>query len=512
MTAGLPAGRIFAVLALGQVVVSVDAGVITIALPSIQRDFPLGMTQVWWILMAYLIAAASSAMVMGEVGDRIGRRRVYLVGQGLFAIGCVIAMLAPSINVVVVARAVQGVGAGAVTALALAMLTQSVSTDQIPRLEGRWMSLSAAAAAMGPLIGGAAVTWLGWRWVFGAESLVMLCAIVLVLFAVPSGFGQSDERGRVDVMGTALLSVALVAFVGGLGMIDDHRFDAVEVWGPMALGLVVAGGLVFQQRRTTNPLADWSMMRRPPIPAALGILGVKVLVMTGALLQLALLIQGVLGFTPFVAGLTAFAMSATVVGFSPLSGRLIAFVGLRLTVILGLTIIAVAFFGLSGIGPTTTALQIAAWMAMMGVGVGFADPSLNAAALEAVPKAALGAFSGFLGLVLSMAGALGIALVGAYAATVVTNDWLAASTRVTSAVDWTDRVVAGELAAVNAGTDPATAAIAATSFAHGATASLLFAGFVIVGCAVAVIPLLSPRAGVVTPAPAEATSGIGRDG
>ena len=489
MIGPLPPRRTFAALAVGQVVVSVDAGIAPIAVPSISAEYPIGMSQVWWILMAYLIAAASSAMVMGALGDRLGRRPVYLVGQAVFVAGCLLTVSAPSINLIVLARVLQGIGAGAVTALALAMLTQSVDTGTIPRLEGWWMAVSAAAGALGPLIGGVIVSFLGWRWVFGLESGAMALAMALVASVVASGFGQSPTPGKVDVVGIALLTVALVSFVGGLSLLDDHSIAAPQVWTPVVVGLGVAGALVLQQRRATTPLADWSMTRRAPIPAALALLAVKVLVMTGALLQLMILVQNVLGFTPFLAGVVAFAMSATVVAFSPLSGGAIRMVGMRLTVSGGLMTIAAAFAGLSRIGAATPATLVIVLMAVMGVGVGLADPALNSAALEAVPKPSLGAFSGFLGLVLSMAGALGVAVIGAAAATVVRNDWLASGIDDASAL--IDRVVAGELSAAPTD-DPIAGPAAAAAFAHGATTALGTAAVVIAALAVLVVPLLSP--------------------
>ena len=473
MIGPLPPRRTFAALAVGQVVVSVDAGIAPIAVPSISAEYPIGMSQVWWILMAYLIAAASSAMVMGALGDRLGRRPVYLVGQAVFVAGCLLTVSAPSINLIVLARVLQGIGAGAVTALALAMLTQSVDTGTIPRLEGWWMAVSAAAGALGPLIGGVIVSFLGWRWVFGLEGGAMALAMALVASVVASGFGQSPTPGKVDVVGIALLTVALVSFVGGLSLLDDHSIAAPQVWTPVVVGLGVAGALVLQQRRATTPLADWSMTRRAPIPAALALLAVKVLVMTGALLQLMILVQNVLGFTPFLAGVVAFAMSATVVAFSPLSGGAIRMVGMRL----------------SRIGTATPATLVIVLMAVMGVGVGLADPALNSAALEAVPKPSLGAFSGFLGLVLSMAGALGVAVIGAAAATVVRNDWLASGIDDASAL--IDRVVAGELSAAPTD-DPIAGPAAAAAFAHGATTALGTAAVVIAALAVLVVPLLSP--------------------
>lgn len=469
-----------------------DAGVISIALPSLQRDFPVGATQVWWVLMAYFIAAASSAMVMGVVGDRLGRRRVYLWGQALFVAGCLLSAFAPSIDLVVVARGLQGVGAGTVTALSLAMLTQVVRAEVVPRLEGWWMAISAGAAALGPLAGGAVVAWLGWRWVFGLEAVLMILAVVLVLVLVGRDFGRSTSIGRVDAVGVSLLTVGIVCTVGGLGMTDDHTFLKPQVWLPVLLGMVFIAILVAQQRRTSRPLADWSMMGRAPIPAVISILAIKVLVMTGALLQEALLIQNALGFGAIVAGATAFAMSAMVTWTSPISPWLMSRAGTRLTIASGLLLIAGAFAGLSRIDLLTSPWQVASWMAVAGVGVGIADPALNATALRAVPKPSLGAFAGFLSLVLALAGALGIAVMGSFASVLVTADWLERAPGTIDPASLTDRVVAGELAVVGAGSDPATASLAATSFAYGATSALLVASIVLGACAIAAMVLL-PR-------------------
>ena len=481
-------------LAVGQFLVGLDLSVMGVALPSIQAEFGVGMMALQWAVIAYMVAGAALAVPFGAVGDRIGRRRLYLIGTSIFVIGSAVSALAPGIGVLIVGRALQGIGSGAMGTLALAMLVAMVPRDQIPRLIGLWTAVTAGASALGPLIGGGLVTLVGWRWVFGINVILMALVIPLVIKEVPSDRPEgAKDAQRVDLVGAALLTVAMILIAGGLSFLENYRFSQPIVWVPVLLGLLVTGGLAAEQRRSRNPLTNWSVIRTAPIPSTLVLLVLLGMVLAGAMLQLMMLLQNVLGMTPMVAGAVSFGTSLMLVIFSPISPKVMARIGLGLTSALGLFLTAVGLFGLSTIQVDTSALTVTLYSALMGVGLGFGMPAVSAGAMGAVPQEAVGAISGFLNLIASVSAVLGIAVLGAISATQVTNAWDATSSSVANAADLTDEVISGAIPEIRTTDGDQTADIAGQAYLVGVTDALRISAIGVTLAGAVSIPLLGSR-------------------
>lgn len=480
-------------LAVGQFLVGLDLSVMSVALPSIQQEFNVGMMQLQWAMMSYMVAGAALAVPFGALGDNLGRRRLYLFGTAAFVLGSAVSALAPDIGVLIVGRAIQGVGSGAMGTLALAMLVAMVPRENIPKLIGLWTAVTAGAAALGPLFGGGLVTAFGWRWVFGINVILMALVIPLVLKEVPGDTPEDRNKKHVDMVGAGLLTVAMILIAGGLSFLENYKFTQPVVWAPVVIGFIVAGVLATQQRRSKNPLTDWPALRVAPIPATLIILVILGMVLSGAMLQLMMVTQNVLGFTPLVAGVVSFGTSLMVVLFSPISPKVMAKIGLGLTTLIGLFFTAGGLFGLATITTTTQAPVIMAWSAVMGTGLGFSMPAVSAGAMSAVPRESVGAISGFFALIGSISAVLGIAVLGAISATQVTHAWEATSSQVQNADALTNQVISGAIPQIKQSDGDQTAQIAGDAYLTGVTTALRIAG---VGLAIAgaiSFPLLGMR-------------------
>lgn len=480
-------------LAVGQFLVGLDLSVMSVALPSIQREFSVGMLQLQWAVMAYMVAGAALAVPFGAIGDKLGRRRLYLFGTATFVIGSAVSALAPNIEALILGRALQGIGSGAMGTLALAMLVAMVPHDQIPKLIGLWTAVTSGASALGPLIGGALVSGVGWRWVFGINVLLMALVIPLVIKEVPSDTKEDRKDVKIGALGPALLTTAMILIAGGLSLLENYSFTEPFVWGPVVLGFLVAGLLAYQQRRTSNPLTNWSALRVAPIPATLILLVLLGMVLAGAMLQQTMLVQNVLGFTPLLAGVVSFGASLMVVVFSPISPQVMTRIGLGPTTSLGLFMTAGGLLGLSTMTENTGPWTIAMYLAVMGAGLGFGMPAVSAGAMSAVPKEAVGAVSGFMNLIGSISAVLGIAVLGAISATQVTSAWNATSSSVSNASQLTSQVVSGAIPEIRDKEGDQTAKIAGEAYLVGVTDALRIAA---VGVAIAgaiSLPLLGAR-------------------
>ena len=480
-------------LAVGQFLVGLDLSVMSVALPSIQREFGVGMLQLQWAVMAYMVAGAALAVPFGALGDKLGRRRLYLFGTSTFVIGSAVSALAPNMEFLILGRALQGIGSGAMGTLALAMLVAMVPHDQIPKLIGLWTAVTSGASALGPLIGGALVSGFGWRWVFGINVILMALVIPLVIKEVPADTKEERKDTKVDYLGSALLTISMILIAGGLSLLENYAFTEPFVWGPVVIGFLVVGALAYQQKRSAHPLTDWSAIRVAPIPATLILLVLLGMVLAGAMLQQTMLVQNVLGFTPFLAGLVSFGASLMVVIFSPISPQVMTRIGLGPTTALGLFMTAGGLWGLSTMTENTGPWTIAMYLSVMGAGLGFGMPAVSAGAMSAVPKEAVGAVSGFLNLIASISAVLGIAVLGAISATQVTNAWNATSSSVSNASELTDEVISGAIPEIREKEGDQTAKLAGEAYLVGVTDALRIAAVGVAIAGAVSLPLLGSR-------------------
>ena len=480
-------------LAVGQFLVGLDASVMSVALPSIQREFNVGMMQLQWAVMAYMVAGAALAVPFGALGDRVGRRRLYLFGTATFALGSAISALSPTMPVLIAGRAVQGVGAGAMGTLALAMLVASVPHDGIPRIIGIWTAVTAGASAFGPLIGGLLVSTVGWRWVFGINVILIALVIPLVIREVEDERPDAASARRVDYLGAGLLTAAMILIAGGLSLLENNAYSDPIVWGPIAIGMLIVLVLIAQQRRAVTPLTQWSALRASPIPATLALMTLLGMVLAGSLLQESMLVQNVLGFTPLMAGAVSFGASLMIVACSPVSPKVMHRIGLGPTAGMGLLLVAVGVHGLSTLAQTTQPWFVAACFTVMGAGMGFAMPSVSAGAMSAVPKSAVGALAGFANLITTIAAVLGIAVLGAISAIQVAHAWKEASGNIANASALTSQVISGAIPEIRAKDGAATAEVAGQAYLVGVTDALRISSVGVAIAGVAAIPLLGKR-------------------
>jgi len=488
---------VIVVFAAAQALAGLDMSIMNVALPVIQRQFDAGMIQVQWSVMAYMVAGAALALPFGALGDRLGRRRLYLIGILTFAVGSLVCATAPSMGFLIAGRAIAGAGSVAMGALALAMLVSSVTREQGARLIGIWAAVTAGASALGPIVGGVLVTAFGWRSVFGI-NVILLAAVIPVARAKVAADAQAPSQAtgpgrRIDGLGIGLLVLGMLLISGGLSLLEYAPIQDARVWGTAAMGVAVMAALAVQQRRSRVPLTDWAVMRRAPIPVTLTLLIVLGMVLSGAFLQQALLVQNVLGFTPLMAGLVMFAASATLVAFSPLSPRLMARVGLGLTCALGLGCTAVALWLLSTVQVTTGPAPIAGAFLLLGAGLGLGMPATQAGTMAVVPREAMGAVSGFLTLIGLMAAVLGISVIGAISAHEVRMAWEATSSSVSGASSLTSMVVSGEIPQLAATQGAQVASLAGQAYLIGVTDAMRIAAVAVAIAGAIAWPTLGRR-------------------
>jgi MFS transporter, DHA2 family, multidrug resistance protein len=427
-TAAARAGRKewigLAVIALPSLLYAMDLTVLYLALPSIAADLGPSGSQLLWIVDVYGFLVAGSLITMGTLGDRIGRRRLLLIGAAAFGAASVLAAFATSATMLIVARALLGV-AGATFAPSTLALIRNLFADPGQRTFaiGVWITSYSAGAAIGPLLGGAMLELFWW----GSVFLIGLPVMVLLLVVGPRLLPESRDPapGRLDPSSAALSLVSVLALVYALKRTADHGFDA---WAAVALaaGAALAAAFVRRQGRLADPLIDLGLFRSPGFSAALAINTLGFFTAFGASLYFAQYLQSVLGLSPLEAGLWTVPEALGFVAGSMLAPALVRHARPGLVVAGGLALAGAGFLVLTQIEAASGLAVFVAGSSMMALGLG---PVFTLAAdlvVGAAPSERAGAAAAINETSSELGGALGIAVLGSIGAAVYGGETAAA--------------------------------------------------------------------------------------
>jgi len=246
---------------LGTTVVTVDSTVVNVALPSIAEDLGGGLAGQQWTANAYLVTLSSLILIGGSLGDLFGARRVFMLGVGGFGITSLFCAVAPTIELLVIARALQGVFGALLTPAALAVIVATFPPGERGRAVGAWTAWGGMGTVLGPLIGGQLVDSASWRWIFAINIPVVLITLMLVTRVMPEAESR-DSDARVDVVGAVLCAFGLAGITYGLIEQPRQGWGAVGVWLPLVAGVILFSAFVGWEARSRHPMLPLSLFRR----------------------------------------------------------------------------------------------------------------------------------------------------------------------------------------------------------------------------------------------------------
>jgi DHA2 family methylenomycin A resistance protein-like MFS transporter len=383
---------ILVTVVLGAMLAPLNSTMITVALPTLLGDF--GRSLVWgsWIVASYLVAMAAFQPLGGSLGDRYGRRRLFLIGLILFLVATVVAALSWSIEVLIVARTVQAVAGATAIPNGTALVRSLIVPERQGRAFGTVASALALAAGLGPPLGGVLTAALGWRWIFAANILLIAPALILGL-RLPA-VSSATSTGRFDLRGAALLICGLVSLVLALTV---WRLPGVPLVLAPVLGLLAVGtslALVLHTGRSPKPVLNLALFRaRGFTPAATTVL-LSNLTMYTLLLSLPVFLVGWGNWGDEHVGLLLAGLSLPMVFFSPLGGRLSDRSGRRLPAVMGMVLIALGTLPFLAIAPFWSWLLYLAPLVLQGIGLGLSTASVQATAIETVSLGQAGQAAG----------------------------------------------------------------------------------------------------------------------
>jgi EmrB/QacA subfamily drug resistance transporter len=402
---------ILAVCCLSLFIVGMDTTIVNVGLPAIGRGLNVGTRGLEWTVDAYTVVLASLLISSGAFADRVGRRRVFQLGLLVFGAASLASALAPSIGVLIAARAVQGVGGSMLSPVALAIVVNAI-TDPKERAQaiGVWAAVFGVSMAAGPAAGGALVSGLGWRSVFWVNMPVVALALLLSAVYVPES--RAGSARRFDGPGQLMLTAVVGVSVGVL--VEGPRIG----WGsPTALAgyacaVVAAAGFVRTESRRREPLMDLHLFRRPSFAAAVAGAVVVFVALNATLLLNTLYLQRARGLSPVAAGIATLPMALGATVCAPLSGYLVGRRGPRLPLTLAGGFTAAGGLCLVALDNHTSVLLLLLAYLLIGVGFGFANAPITNTAVSGLHPSRAGVAGATTSTARQFGSALGIAIAG----------------------------------------------------------------------------------------------------
>jgi EmrB/QacA subfamily drug resistance transporter len=394
---------------LGSALAFIDGTVVNVALPTIGHSLDSGVSGLQWTINAYTLSLASLILLGGSLGDRFGRRRIFVIGVVWFALASLLCGLAPNIEALVAARAVQGVGGALLTPGSLAILQSSFRPEDRMRAIGAWSGLAGVAGAAGPFLGGYLVQSVGWRWVFLINLPFAVAVVLVTLRHVPE---SSDPQAShsLDLIGAALGAFGLGALTYGLIAWQELGLGSPVVLLSMLGGLAGLAGFVWREHSARAPMLPLGIFSSAAFTATNIVTFAVYAALSGLFFFLVLTLQVVSGFSPLVAGAALLPVTILMLLLSSRMGALSTRIGPRIPMTVGPLVAAVAALWLTQVDDSSTyVVDVLPPVALFGLGLSITVAPLTATVLAAAPDRHAGIASGVNNAVARVAGLLAVA-------------------------------------------------------------------------------------------------------
>ncbi len=398
-----------------QLMLILDMTVVNVALPDIRLDLGFTPSALSWVLNAYTLAFGGLLLLGGRLGDVFGRRRTFMVGLAIFIAGSLLGGLAPTSELLVAARALQGVGAAVAAPSVLALLTTSaVDAAARNRALALFSAVSSAGASLGLLLGGVLTGYASWRWALFINVPIGL----LVLVLVPRFIADTErQRGRFDVTGAVTATLGSASLVYGFINAPDHGWTSAGTLVAFAAAIVLLATFVVHERRTPAALLPLELLRSRTRAGAIVVMALFVGAQFAFFFFTVQFMQGVLGYGALRSGFAFLPLTLLIFATSRVSPRLVQRFGVRPLIVTGAVLVGAANLWLAGLDQSSTyAVHLLGPMILTGIGAGLTFMPITVAVLSDVEPAHAGSASGLLQMAQQIGGSLGLAvLVTVYA-------------------------------------------------------------------------------------------------
>jgi EmrB/QacA subfamily drug resistance transporter len=392
--------------------IMLDNTVVNVALPSIQRDLGVGLSELEWTVNAYALTFAVLMLTGGKLADLLGRRRIFLTGLAAFSVASLLCGLATSGGMLIGARSFQGVGAALMLPATLSIISATFDARERGLALGIWAGVSAVALAIGPLVGGLVAQHIDWSWIFFLNVPVGALGLVVGRIVIRESKDTSEVQ-RLDLPGLIVSAGALFALT--FGLIEANSYG----WTSPAILLLFAGAViglalfVWLELKQRAPMLDLSLFRDATFAGANVVALLVTLAMFGVFFFMSLYVQQILGYSPVQAGAIFLPMTLLIILIAPPAGKLTDHIGSRWLMATGMALVGTSLIIFSQLGLRSDFWDLVPGLVIGGFGMAITMTPMTAAALGSVPVAKSGVGSGVLNTFRQIGGALGIAVMGA---------------------------------------------------------------------------------------------------
>jgi EmrB/QacA subfamily drug resistance transporter len=474
--------RVLIVVCVAVFMLLLDITVVNVALPNIEKELHTSFTDLQWVVDAYALTLAATMLNAGSLGDLIGRKRVFLVAIALFAAASALCGAATSPLWLIVARGAQGIGGAGMFAVSLAIISQEFHGRERGTAFGIWGATVGMAVAIGPLVGGALTTYVGWRWIFFVNVPIGVAVVAGGIRELHET--RDEERGGFDLPGLVALTAGLFALVIGLFRGTDWGWSSGRIVGLFAAAAVLLLAFALIESRQAAPMFDFRLFRVPTFTGAQITAFAISSGMFAQFLFLPLYLENVLGYSAVGAGVRFLPLSLVSFVVAPIAGKLSARLPVRFLLSGGLALCGVALLLMWGIALGSSWTTLLAGFLVAGVGIGFVNAPLASTAVSVVEPRRAGMASGINNTFRQIGIATGIAALGAIFQSRITSNLVASGKVPDGQVHRLAQAVSSGATQEALQAVPAQARSQATTLAHSAFISglneiLLVAAFIL---------------------------------
>ena len=423
-----------------------DVTIVNTALPSIQRELHMTAGQLEWVISAYALSLAAFIPLGGALGDRFGRKRFFLIGMIVFTLGSVACALSTSDVALISARAAQGAGGAFMSALTLAILTETYPVERRAGAFGMWAAISGLGFGLGPVVGGALLSVFSWSSVFWVNVPFAIIGFVIAVLAVTES--RNPEGRALDVVGMVAVALGLLGITFGLIESSSHPWASLDVVAPLVVGVVLVVFFVFWENRTSTPMLPPTLLRARSFVSGCGVYLLTYLALAGVMFYVTLLFQDVEGWSPFRTGVSWLSMNIPFIIMAQFAGRLRRRFQPVVIVVGGCLAGAVGVAVLALLSDTTSFGVAFVGYVFVGVGWGTLVPGVVNVAMRDVPPGVAGGASGLVNAARQVGTSVGLAVLGTIGVHAATTAWSNKSAGVSGAASQAQDVAGGQITTV----------------------------------------------------------------
>lgn len=400
-----------AAVAMGIFLGTIDSSIVNIALPTLVKSLQTDFSTIQWVVLSYLLTITTLLLIIGRLGDMLGKKHLYTVGFIVFTVGSLLCGLSPDVYWLIFFRSIQAVGAAMIMALAMAIITEAFPPQERGKALGIMGTIVSVGIAMGPSLGGFIIEFLSWHWIFFVNLPVGIVGTLMVIKFVADV--RPTGHQKFDIWGALILFVCLLALLIGMTIGQQLTFNHPLVYALLVVWFVLLVLFIVVEWKTQQPMINLRLFKNSVFSINLTNGFISFFGLSGIFILQPFYLQNIMGYSSIKVGLLMCVVPVMLGCTAPIAGILSDRFGTRSIILIGLLFLLVGFWAVSTLSEKTTALEYILCVLPLGIGIGVFQSGNNSAIMGAVPKEYLGISSGLLSITRTMGQTVGIAVLGA---------------------------------------------------------------------------------------------------